>query len=48
MILTIGNLQIDLTSPKTAFVLVCILFLLMTVSAYCGQQEKKFIRLNIL
>ncbi len=44
MILTIGNLQIDLTSPKTAFVLVCILFLLMTISAYCGQQEKKFIR----
>jgi len=44
MILTIGNLQIDLTSPKTAFVLVCILFLLMTVSTYCAQQEKKFIR----
>ena len=44
MIVTIGNLQIDLTSPKTAFVLVCILFLLMTVSTYCAQQEKKFIR----
>jgi hypothetical protein len=44
MILTIGNLQIDLTSPKTAFALVCILFLLMTVSAYCAQQEKKFVR----
>merc|ERR1711991_1213162 len=39
-----GRLKIDLKSPKTAFVLVAILFLLMVISAYCGQKEKKFIR----
>jgi hypothetical protein len=44
MILNLGRFKIDLSSPKTAFVLVAILFVLMVISAYCGQPEKKFIR----
>jgi len=44
MILNLGSFQIDLSSPKTAFFMVAILFFLMVISAYCGQTEKKFIR----
>jgi hypothetical protein len=46
MILNLGSFQIDLSSPKTAFFMVAILFFLMVISAYCGQTEKKFIRTN--
>lgn len=44
MILNLGSFQIDLSSPKTAFFMVAILFFLMVISAYCGQKDKKFIR----
>lgn len=46
MKLNLGSFQIDLSSPKTAFFMVAILFFLMIISAYCGQTEKKFIRTN--
>ena len=44
MILDLGSFKIDLSSPKTAFFLVTILFILMVISAYCSQKEKKFVR----
>ena len=44
MILNLGRFKIDLSSPKTAFAVVAILFVMMIISAYCGKPEKKFIR----